>query len=285
MLKHSFCILDGVAEKKEKEFWSKGIHSWEDFIAKGDKIFEYEWFKLWSKQINQLDRLININPLDALPFIQRKWRWRLFPLLRESVGYLDLEMEMFEECKRITCASVWDGFELFQYVQGKNLTDLVSKILSKNMIITYGGKKHDFPLLCSQLGLNYSGLHIDLSEFLPLINVKGGLKSCEKYFNIDRGSLNLIDGLDAIWIWNKYKLENNEKYLDLLLQYNGLDAINLELLMIKAWNQITHNLPFADNVKLDEKNLTRINPVINQTILEETLQAKLKAKSILLKEV
>lgn len=87
--------------------------------------------------------------------------------------------------------------------------------------------------------------HIDLRYVLGSLGYKGGLKGCEKQFGIDREELNGVDGLFAVHLWNDYKRKGNRKALETLLAYNILDVVNLEKLMVFAYNLKVKNTPFS----------------------------------------
>jgi len=53
---------------------------------------------------------------------------------------------------------------------------------------------------------------------------------------MDRGDLSDVDGFFAVLLWNEYQKTGNQKALDTLLAYNVQDTVNLESLMVTAYN-------------------------------------------------
>jgi len=45
-----------------------------------------------------------------------------------------------------------------------------------------------------------------------------------------------IDGFFAVLLWNEYRKSGSQKALDTLLAYNVQDTVNLESLMVTAYN-------------------------------------------------
>lgn len=68
---------------------------------------------------------------------------------------------------------------------------------------------------------------------------------CEKNMGIDRGELNGVDGFFAIHLWNDYKKKKKKKSLETLLVYNIEDVVNLEILIVKAYNEKIQETPFS----------------------------------------
>ena len=93
--------------------------------------------------------------------------------------------------------------------------------------------------------------HIDLRHVLASLGYKGGLKSCEKQLDIYRGEMDGVDGWFAVLLWHEYVNNGNDKALETLLAYNVLDTVNLEVLMVEAYNLFMDKLPFAHHYRLD----------------------------------
>ena len=86
--------------------------------------------------------------------------------------------------------------------------------------------------------------HIDLRFLLHSLGYKGGLKGCEKMLGLDRAELAGVDGFFAVLLWNDYLERGDRRSLETLLAYNVLDAVNLERLMVVAYNLKVKDTPF-----------------------------------------
>jgi len=76
------------------------------------------------------------------------------------------------------------------------------------------------------------------------LGFRGGLKGCERQLGMGRGDLKDIDGYFAVLLWDEYQRTGDQKVLDTLLAYNIQDTINLENLMVTAYNMKLRQTPF-----------------------------------------
>jgi hypothetical protein len=100
---------------------------------------------------------------------------------------------------------------------------------------------------------------IDLRYILYSLGFKGGLKGCERPLDMDRGDLKDIDGFFAVLLWDEYQRTGDRKALETLLAYNIQDTINLEALMVLAYNMKLKHTPFYENL-LTADSPAPVNP-------------------------
>jgi hypothetical protein len=175
----------------------------------------------------------------------------LFPDFRHSIAYLDIETTGLERSDIITTIALYDGQSIFHYVQGENLNDFKTDINKYKLLVTYNGKPFDVPFIERYFKIKVNQPNIDLRYILHSLGYSGGLKGCEKKLGIDRKDLAEIDGYAAVLLWHDYKKNNNQKALETLLAYNILDVLNLETLLVKAYNEkISSTTPFSRSHKL-----------------------------------
>ena len=124
--------------------------------------------------------------------------------------------------------------------------------------MTYNGACFDLPVLRQAMGLPLKQAHIDLRFVLASLGLKGGLKSCERQLGLDRGPLADADGFTAVLLWQDYEENANERALDTLLAYNALDVVNLERLMVEAYNRKLAGTPFAEARRLAPPRAPRV---------------------------
>jgi hypothetical protein len=89
--------------------------------------------------------------------------------------------------------------------------------------------------------------HIDLRYVLKSLGYAGGLKRCEKALGLDRGDLDGVDGFFAVLLWQEFQQTGNIKALETLLAYNIEDVVNLETLMVLAYNMKLKDTPFSQS--------------------------------------
>jgi uncharacterized protein YprB with RNaseH-like and TPR domain len=138
--------------------------------------------------------------------------------------------------------------------------------------VTYNGKCFDLPFLRSSFGIPLEQVHIDLRYVLAGLGYKGGLKACERSLGLDRGDLAEVDGYFAVLLWNEYKRRQNAQALETLLAYNIRDVVNLEALLIEAYNRKVAALPFGAQLVL-----TAAAPPIEPFRAHEPTVRRLKA--------
>ena len=114
------------------------------------------------------------------------------------------------------------------------------------MLISYNGRCFDVPFINGYFGINLDQVHIDLRYVLSSLGYRGGLKGCEKRLGIDREELDGVDGYFGVLLWHEYARKKNRKALETLLAYNIADTVNLEILMVKAYNLKLLETPFPE---------------------------------------
>jgi len=182
---------------------------------------------------------------ERLPSNQQ---WRLFPDFRHSVAYVDIETTgLGAPADYITAIALYDGDSLRHYVHGQNLEQFREDIGAYKLVVTYNGKQFDLPFIRRYLGAPMLQAHVDLRYVLHSLGYKGGLKGCERQLGIDRGELDGIDGFFAVLLWRDYQRNGNEKALETLLAYNAADVVNLETLLVLAYNMKLRGTAFEQS--------------------------------------
>ena len=257
MLNHSFLHIPTVGIRTENQIWNSGITSLDDFIKSPPGIFTGSRLNLMLKHAS-IGRE-KIEARDTGYFYRTlppQEHWRLFGEHRHKTAYLDIETTGLSfPGNIITAIALYDGANINCYVNGRNLDDFKDDIRQYDVIVTYNGKAFDIPFIEKYFGIKIPQPHIDLRYILSSLGYKGGLKSCEKQMGIGRdGTLAEVDGFFAVLLWNDYKKTGSEKSLETLLSYNIEDTVNLEYLMIKAYNGKLNQIP------LNLKNLLIPDP-------------------------
>lgn len=176
--------------------------------------------------------------------------WRIFPHYRDKTAYLDIETTGLDDYAEVTTIALYDGEEVFTYINGKNLEDFVDDIMRFQVIVSYNGKSFDIPFLENYFKITLKQAQIDLRYVLARLGFKGGLKGCEKQLGMNRGNLDGVDGYFAVLLWREYQKNGDQRVLDTLLAYNIEDTVNLEKLAIEAYNRNVQQTPFAESLAL-----------------------------------
>lgn len=172
--------------------------------------------------------------------------WRLFPAFRDRAAFVDIETTGLDpDHGHVTTIALYNGREIRTYVWGENLDAFATDIFDYDLLITYNGKCFDLPFLEKYFHIRLDQAHIDLRYPLHSLGYKGGLKGCERMMGLSRGELEGVDGFFAVLLWNDWHHQANRRALDTLLAYNIEDVVNLEPLMVRAFNEKLKATPFA----------------------------------------
>lgn len=98
-------------------------------------------------------------------------------------------------------------------------------------LVTFNGTGFDLPCIKQALRVNLHQdfSHSDLMYVCRKHGLRGGLKRIEVLTGIARDTAG-ISGSDAPRLWHLYEYNNDQRALDLLLNYNQEDVINLSRL-------------------------------------------------------
>lgn len=256
MLRNTFIHAPGIGLRLERRLWAAGITSWEILLAATNP----PKLPLGSGRKEALDECIrdSMERLEALDpryfsgLLPPGELWRIFPEFRSSLAYLDIETTGSGGWENhVTTISLYDGASIFTFIHGQNLHEFEEIIQGYRVIITYNGKCFDLPFIENCLGIRMDHVHIDLRYVLQSLDYTGGLKGCERKLGVDRGDLEGVDGFFAVLLWEDYQRNGNPRALETLLAYNILDALNLETLMVKAYNLKVHGTPFEASHRLE----------------------------------
>ena len=247
MLTSTFCHIPGIGLQTERTLWAAGIHTWEALreCRAGDFPLGPGRERIIRPFIDR--SFVHLEEHDVRFFgglLPAEQHWRLFPEFRESLAYLDIETTgMGTIDDRITAVALYDGRNLRSFVDGQNLDEFRNALGEYEVIVTYNGKCFDVPFIRQTLGIPVDQVNIDLRYVLKGLGYTGGLKACERKLGIDRGDLDGVDGFFAVLLWEDYTVNGNERALDTLLAYNALDVVNLEQLMVLAYNMKLRGTP------------------------------------------
>jgi hypothetical protein len=251
MLKNTFRHIPGLGLKSESRLWASGVRSWDDFKEPFPEFLSLRKIELIRHYLHLSRKELASNTAFFVDLLNANQHWRLFPHFRDKTVYLDIETTGLSDFQdHITTIALYDGTTIKTYVYGENLDDFVADLDKYDVLVTYNGKTFDLPFIERHFGVKIVKAHIDLRYVLRGLGLSGGLKSCEKQLGIDRGDLDGVDGLFAVHLWQEYLATGSRKLLETLLAYNIEDVVNLEILMVQAYNLSLEKTPFFESHKL-----------------------------------
>lgn len=260
MLQNTFLHIPGIGIKSEQALREKGIRSWDDLLAFegiGSSKRKAERMKGFIKESQEQLQKGNVHYFaKRLPPNQY---WRFFPEFRNRTAYLSVETTALDPwLHSITVITLYDGKQIFSYIQGKNLDDFARDIQKYSIVITYNGRRLHLPFLEMYMGLKLQQVHIDLRYLLGSVGYTGGLIKCEKKTRIDREIIDKVDGCTALILWEEYRDTGNEKALESLLAHSVYDSINLEPLMVAAYNLKLNQTPLLESNRISLPKMPKI---------------------------
>ena len=254
MLTSTFVHIQGVGVKTEQKLWESGFTDW-DCISQGalhGLIKKRNGF-LHAGIEESIKNLDDNNPAYFGDRLQPGQAWRMFPEFRSSIAYVDIETTGLDRGRdEITTIALYDSRSIRVYIQGENLGRFADDIQDYRILATYNGKSFDVPFMERYFGARLNHAQIDLRYILKSLGFSGGLKRCERRLGMDRGDLSEVDGFLAVHLWDRYKRNGDVKALESLLAYNAQDTINLERLLVTAYNLKIANTPFAAEKRVPE---------------------------------
>jgi len=248
MLNCSFTHIPSVGASTEQRIWHSGIHSMDDFLATPPAFLSAKKRQTMAEHIRiSKDHLHRGDAGYFYDHLPSREHWRIFREFQQRCVYLDIEttgLSSFGDI--ITTIALYDGRRVQHFINGENLDDFPAALQQYDVIVTYNGKTFDIPFIEQFFGITVSQPHIDLRYILGSLGYRGGLKSCEKQLGIGRdGDLAEVDGFFAVLLWHDYQRNKQRESLDTLLAYNIEDVLNLEYLMITAYNKKLLSLPVS----------------------------------------
>ena len=279
MLTSTFCHIPHIGEKIEQKIWEHGITTWEEALLElSPRRFPYPTLQhtLKSFVLRSLHHLEREEASFFASHLPSRELWRMFPEFRHHSVFLDIETTGLNPPNdHITTITLFDGKEVKTFVYGINLKEFIREIMHYKVIITFSGKCFDIPFIERTMGIKLPHVHIDLRYVMRSLGFRGGLKACERMIGIDRGELKGVDGYTAVFLWQKYE-EGCPEALETLLAYNVADTVNLEKLLVFAYNKKLSSLPLS-LAPLPGSSPVRVPPYkAHPEIIQEIFYEKLR---------
>lgn len=239
MIENTFVLLPGVASRRERLLWEKGISSWETFL----QVPSVKGMSIATKSFHNrrlAEAAVALHTGNSSYFstcLAAKYHWRLYEAFRDECVFLDIETQ--GDYDNITLVGLSDGFDTKTMVRCVNLdANLLRTELSRyKLLVTFNGSSFDLPVLSKYFGKVIPPIpHIDLMHVCAQAGFVGGLKKIEKELGIVRPDhLVTVDGKGASELWRAYMASGEERYLQTLVEYNEYDCLNLKRLIEKVY--------------------------------------------------
>lgn len=251
MLRHTFVHLPGIGIKTEKCLWDSGVLTWDAFLDPASSLpFGKRKCEALRTAIDECRKHVCAgDPRFFARGLPSSLQWRLYADFRDCAAYIDIETTgLGGPSDYITTAALYDGSTIKHYVYADNLDQFAEDLRKYKLLITYNGSCFDLPFVRDFFGIHLDHAHIDLRFLLRSLGYRGGLKGCERQLGLCRNELDGVDGFFAVILWQEYRKTLNPAALETLLAYNIADVVNLETLMVAAYNLKVEETPFPELV-------------------------------------
>ena len=242
MLQRTFQHIPGVGPWREKDLWSRGIRTWDDFPEAGTGV-------AISKKTDDVARARIAEAREALErrdlrklaeLLPPREHWRLYPAFQDDAVYFDIETDG-KDAQAPTVVSLFDSRGLHVFIQGRNMDALPEAMAERRLWVTFNGSCFDVPVLRDYFGparFPVPDAHIDLRFVTRRLGIGGGLKEIEGKIGAERPQhLKGVNGYDAVLLWRAYLRRGDVEALRFLVEYNLYDAFQLRTLMDFSYNR------------------------------------------------
>ena len=242
MLRHTFQMIPGIGQAREKELWTAGITHWSQFplplLCRRPTWLSGAHETRLTEAIGRMEQALDErNLLPLIRSLPSRERWRLHrELLADSV-FFDIETDGTAEASP-TVVSLLHGDEIELFVAGHNLDALPESLERWPVWISYGGVRCDEPWLRAAFPqLARPAFHFDLCPFARQLGFKGGLKPLEEHLGLIRPeTVRGMNGRDAVFLWARWQQQGGKNALRRLCEYNIYDTVQLRPLAAKLCN-------------------------------------------------
>ena len=254
MLTASFSLFKGLSPSSETALWQRGVFTWKDFRVLADRSpLSPTKRESVLRQIEEAETVLSAGLFDwFLNRLQNADKPRIYPHCRTGIRYIDIETTGYAKSDQITTIAVYDGNTPSAYVKGFNLRHFPEALSGATILVTFNGARFDLPMLRKRFGLDLNLPHIDLLPVTRAYGYTGGLKAIEKKMGIGRGRAKDTDGREAIRLWQRFSDHGDRKALEKLLEYNTLDAVNLEAILVRLYNESMRPWPQHRNLRFPD---------------------------------
>ena len=241
MLESTFRCLPGIGPSRERELWRLGFVRWSDLPAEGPILSPRIDDRLRGAVNEARELLARRDAAGLAARLPVNERWRLWTDAFEAATcFLDIETDGGADT--VTVVGVFDARGPHAFVKGVNLEGpgLGETLARSAIVVTFNGSSFDLPVLRRAFpDLPLPPVHVDLLHLWRRLGARGGLKALERKMGLPRpGTVEGMDGFEAVRLWKRWELERDGAALRRLVEYNLYDCIQLRPLLDLARNRM-----------------------------------------------
>jgi uncharacterized protein YprB with RNaseH-like and TPR domain len=246
LLESTYLHAQGVGRTTELRLWQAGAQDWDAYLAVPDAAWPLTRAQRALLTPTVVESKARLEEEDFRWFAERLLvgeHWRAVPAFGHRLAFVDIETNGGMGPEALTVVGVYDGWRMRQYVRGHNLEAFPEALEESALLVTFFGTGFDLPLLRRAFPqMEFPQMHVDLCFLLKRLGYRGGLKSIEPRFGIQRapGTAGL-SGWDAVRLWREYR-SGRQASLDTLLAYNAEDVRNMAVLLAEGYRRLADRL-------------------------------------------
>jgi hypothetical protein len=240
LIHSTFRLAPGVGRHLEARLWEAGITRWSAFPEAPEVVLSPAVDGRIREGMARAEAALEAGDAEALAaMLPREERWRLYPTFAAQAAFLDVEMDG----EAVTCVGILDRGGPRLLLAGRDLGLLPELARAWKLLVTFNGLSFDVPVLRRAFpAFRPPRAHVDLCRLWRRLGHAGGLKLLEEAEGISRPPhLRGVSGRDAGRLWRAHQ-EGSREALQLLAEYNLLDAVHLRTLMDKGYNRLVERL-------------------------------------------
>ena len=232
MITEALLHCPGIGPAKLARLHQAGVRSWHDVIRHRDEFPACRCASLIEECQRCLEALDDKNIRYFVERFAPLDRWRIMAEFLDDTSFFDIETMGLEHHSPITVIACWHRGELHTFVEHENLDDFLSLLEDVTLLASFNGSTFDVPRVLDTFHIPALPCpHLDLRWPCYHQGLKGSLKSITSRLGFVRPvDLQDADGELAIYLWNRWTLDQDHRARELLVRYCASDVVLLALL-------------------------------------------------------
>ena len=235
MIEGCFRHIRGIGPKTEAALRKRGLHSWQDCLARSDDIpFNGSRRTAFLESIRRSMEAVSSGDIGQVTSsFPTSEQWRILAEYFNAATFIDIETTGISwHGGHISVITALRGDRLHAFVHGENLDDFLDLADEAPLLVSFNGTSFDIPFLERTFHVpSICRAHIDVRWIAWHRGLRGGLKAIERAMGIRRPpEIEGIDGLEAVELYYRWK-NGDSGARDTLIRYCKGDAIATRLVV------------------------------------------------------
>lgn len=250
VLEATFLHAQSIGRTTERKLWEVGARDWDAYLAQPDTHWPLTRAQRALLTPTVEESKVRLEAEDFAYFadlLPQSEHWRAVSSFGHRLAFVDIETNGGMAADDLTVVGVFDGWQMRQYVKGKNLDQFPESLDDAAILVTFFGTGFDLPFLRRAFPrLPMPQMHVDLCFVLKKLGYRGGLKSIERQMGITRSNATAgLSGWDAVRLWREYR-GGRQQSLDTLLAYNADDVRNMSDMLAETYRRMARQTLFGN---------------------------------------